>query len=99
MSADNSALWGASAPATSAALSATVGLAFSTDGSYAAVRSGPRPAGWPLSEFDALLPLWDNQPGRWVVGRLCAGDDAGRRFRVARPMARPRRGTTVSGAS
>src|SRR4029453_15087800 len=67
MSADSSAVWGASAPATSAALSATVGLALSTDGSYAALRSGPRPAGWPSSEFDALLPLWDNEPavGSW----------------------------------
>src|SRR4029450_1460167 len=80
MSADNSAVWGASAPATSAALWATVGLAFSTVGSYAAVRGGPRPAGWPLREFDALLPLWDNEPAVGSWGGCALGTTPGGGF-------------------
>src|SRR5215207_9129936 len=53
-----------------------------------------RPYDTELTTFGARV-AHATPPGRYVVGRLCAGDDAERFLGDGRPMARPRHPSTV----
>src|SRR6266540_3300975 len=87
MSEDNSAVWGASAPETSAACWSTVGPARSTAGWYATLLwMLPRPTAG-MATACRFARAAHAQLASVCRGRLCAGYDAGLVLGDGRPMA------------